>query len=71
MKQFTIGSWDGEQRTIQVEDSATVGQALSQAGVSVARSQSVTTFSNASNVGLSESVVDGETYLLTSNNESG
>ncbi len=71
MKQISIGSWDEEQRQIQVEDDSTVGSALRQAGVTVAETQSVSTFSNATNVGLNDNVVDGETYLLVSNSVSG
>jgi len=70
-KQIRIGAWDGEQASIQVEDSATISQALQIAGLTLAPSQSVTTFSDAQDVGLDSLVQDGETYLLTGNQQSG
>lgn len=71
MKTIQIGAWDGEQQQIQVEDNATINDALSAAGLRLARSQSVTAFSNAQDVDLGSTVNDGETYLLTGNQESG
>jgi len=71
MKTIKIGPWDGEQRQIQVEDSATVSQALQAAGLRISSQQSVSTFSDAQDVGLNEVVSDGETYLLTGNQISG
>ena len=71
MKSITIGSWDGEEKVISVSDNATVSDVLSQAGITIANTQSVTTFSNAENVSLTSPVVDGESYFLTGNHQSG
>jgi hypothetical protein len=70
-KTISIGAWDGEQSTIQVEDSATISQALQIAGLTLSPSQSVTTFSDAQDVELNSVVREGETYLLTGNQVSG
>ena len=71
MKNIRIGAWDGEQVLIQVQDEATVSDALRTAGLQLAQSQSVTTFSDAQDVELNSLVRDGETYLLTGNQVSG
>ena len=71
MKTITIGEWDGEQKQISVEDTTTVQQALQIAGIRPARTQQITTFSNADRVESDEIVSDGETYLLTGNQVSG
>lgn len=71
MKSVTIGSWDGEQRVVEVSDGATVNEVLRQAGITIQNTQSVTQYSNAENIGLNAQVVDGETYLLTGNHQSG
>ncbi len=67
MKTITIGDWDGEQKQINVEDTTTLQEAMQIAGIRQARTQQITTFSNADRVEPGEVVSDGETYLLTGN----
>lgn len=71
MKTINIGPYDGDQVQIQVEDNATINDALRTAGLTLARSQSVTSYSDAENLDLGSSVQDGETYLITGNQSSG
>lgn len=71
MKTIQIGPWDGDQPTIQVADDATIGQAMQQAGLTLAESQSITTLSDAQDLSRNDLVRDGETYLLTGNQQSG
>ena len=71
MKTVRIGPVDGEQASFQVEDNATIAQALAVAGLRMAPSQSITSFSDAQDISLGEMVRDGETYLLTGNQVSG
>ena len=71
MKTITIGDWDGDKKTITVEDNCTVSQALELAGLTRSQSQSITRYSDAETVNMNETVFDSETYLLTGNQTSG
>ena len=71
MKTIQIGPWDGDQASIQVADTATLNDALREAGLSLAPSQSITTLSDTQDLGLNDVVQNGETYLLTGNQVSG
>lgn len=70
MKTIQIGPWDGDQETIQVADNATLSDALQQAGLVITASQSITTLSDTQDLSVDTLVQDGETYLLTGNQES-
>lgn len=71
MKTVQIGAWDGDQPTITVPDNATVQDALRIAGMSLASTQQIVSYTNSENVGVGDSVLDGETYILTGNQVSG
>lgn len=70
MKTIQIGPWDGDQVSIQVSDNATLSDALQQAGLVITASQSITTLSDTQDLSVDTLVQDGETYLLTGNQES-
>jgi len=71
MKTIQIGPWDGDQASIQVADDATLNDAMQQAGLTLAASQSITTLSDAQDLDRHDTVQDGETYLITGNQQSG
>ena len=70
-KTIQIGHWDEEQRTIEVNDNATVRDALRIAKLVASGNQQITSHTDAMSIELDEVVRDGETYLLTSNDVSG
>ena len=70
-KTIQIGDWDGKQQTITIEDNSTLQDALRIAGITAKVSQQVVAYSDASPVDFSDSLIDGETYLLTGSQVSG
>jgi len=70
-KTIQIGEVFGDTQEVVVDDTATVRQALQIAGVGMAQSQGITSYSDAAAIEMDEVVRDGETYLLTSNHVSG
>ena len=66
-----IGDWDGAHQELEVADDATLSQALTQAGITLARTQRVVADSNVVTIGLDDGLVDNETYHLASNHASG
>ncbi len=70
-KTINIGPWDGEQPQIQVEDNATLSDALQMAGLSLAASQQINTLTDPTALNLGDGIIEGETYLLTSTDDSG
>jgi hypothetical protein len=71
MKKVIVGPFDGDQVELEVEDNATVADILRSAHLTMGSQQSVTSFSDASDVRLSDVARDGETYVLTGNHVSG
>lgn len=71
MKTIKVGAWDGEQVSIQIEDSATLNDALKIAGMKLAPTQQIVSYSNAMPADADDAITDGETYLLTGNQVSG
>lgn len=70
-KTIQIGEVFGDTTEVVVDDNATVRQALQIAGVGIAPSQQLTSYSDAARIEMDEIARDGETYLLTSNHVSG
>ena len=70
-KTIQIGEVFGDTQEVIVDDSATVRQALQIAGVRIAPSQQLTSYSDAARIEMDEVARDGETYLLTSSHVSG
>ena len=71
MKTVTIGSWDGNEKVVEVGDEATVNDVLRAAGLTITATQSVTNFDTSENLRTEDMVENGQTYFITANHESG
>ena len=71
MKTIQIGDVFGELKTVRLEDSQTLANALQLAGLSVQNTQQIVSQSNAAQIEPGELATDGETYVITGNQVSG
>ncbi len=71
MKTIQIGDVFGTLKEVKMEENQTVADALQMAGMAVSSAQQVVASSNSRAVQTTDTVVDNEVYLLTSNQESG
>lgn len=70
-KIIQIGHWDENQKTVELDDNATVRDALRIAKLTPSRNTQLISHSDAMPIEIDEVVRDGETYVLTSNDVSG
>jgi len=71
VKTIQIGDVFGDVQEVRLEDNQTLLDALQQVNMSIGSSQQLIANSNSQSVNVTDSPVDNEVYLLTSNQTSG
>jgi hypothetical protein len=70
-KQIQIGSWDSAGQVLDVDDTCTLGQALTMAGISLQASERIASMNTNRMMSMNDIVDGGDQYVITQNHTSG
>ena len=71
MKTIQIGDVFGELKTVRLEDTQTIANALQMAGLSVKNTQQIVAQSSAAQIDIEELSLNNEVYIITGHQVSG
>jgi len=71
MKTIQIGDVFGELKTVRLEDTQTIANALQMAGLSVKNTQQIVAQSSAAQIDIEELPLNNEVYIITGHQVSG